>query len=296
VQGTFFNHVDGQTDEALMVDLLGLGSHTHPISFATYLSRNRVFAAYPKQSPEKIMVTWKGSLFNYFFASCWIDFRTRGVDRHPTAPCNLWENDKLAIIANRQFCRDHATNQIGSLTGHYATYGDNAWGLTACDNLVAPASHYISEYFSFGALPTEENARLGTKALHVGTVPVYGAASSINFVPTDSIAALRHDFDIPALWSSTFGFGDAFSMDPHYIGTVWDANGNPQVFYADYLNGPWINHTIMGINVGPMLLAIENYRSGEIWKLTGRNQHITAGLNSIFGPSSPAPLAKEETK
>ena len=295
-RGTFSGHVDGQTDEALMVDLLALGSHTHPISFKTYLSRNRVFASYPRQDPSKIMVTWKGSLFKYFFASCWLDFRKRGADRHPTQPCDLWENDRLAVIANRQFCIDHAASRVGGSNGHYATYGDNSWGLTACDNLVAPASHYISEYFAFGALPNEENALLGTKALQVGTVPVYGAASSINFLPTEVIAALRHDFEIPALWSSPFGFGDAYSLDPHYIGTVWDANGNPQVFYADYLNGPWINHTIMGVNVGPMLLAIDNYRDGGIWKLTGRNSEIIAGLNSVFGNGSLLPIAKKETQ
>jgi len=295
-RGTFYNHVDGQTDEALMVDLLALGSRTHPISFKTYLSRSRVFASYPHQDPDKIMVTWKGSLFNYFFASCWLDFRDRGKDRHPTKPCNLWENDRLAVIANRQFCIDHAASHAGGVNGHYATYGENSWGLTACDNLVAPASHYISEYFAFGALPNEENALLGTKALQVGTVPVYGAASSINFLPTEAIAALRHDFEIPALWSSPFGFGDAYSLDPHYIGTVWDAHGNPQVFYADYLNGPWINHTIMGINVGPMLLAIDNYRDGQIWKMTDKSPEIAAGLDSVFGTGSEKPIAKKESR
>ena len=294
--GTFSGHVDGQTDEALMVDLLALGSRTHPISFKTYLSRSRVFASYPRQDPSKIMVTWKGSLFNYFFASCWLDFRKRGADRHPTQPCDLWENDRLAIIANRQFCIDHAASRAGGSNGHYATYSDDSWGLSACDNLVAPASHYISEYFAFGALPNQENALLGTKALQVGTVPVYGAASSINFLPTEVIAALRHDFEIPGLWNSPFGFGDAYSLDPHYIGTVWDANGNPQVFYADYLNGPWINHTIMGINVGPMLLAIENYRDRGIWKLTDKNPEIIAGLDSVFGKGSPLPIAKKETQ
>ena len=297
VKGTFFNHVDGQTDEALMVDLLALGSHTHPISFETYLSRSRVFDSYPRgQDPDKIMVTWKGSLFNYFFASCWFDFRTRGADRHPTQPCDLWQNSKLAVIANRQFCIDHATNRVGGANGRYATYGENSWGLSACDNLVAPASHYVSEYFPFGALPTEENARLGTRALQVGTIPVYGAASSINLLPEDAIAALRHHLEIPALRSPALGFGDAFSLDPHYIGTVWDAHGNPQVYFADYLNGPWINHTIMGVNIGPMLLAIDNYRSGQIWKLTGRNTQIIAGLDSIFGTGSPAPLAKKDPK
>lgn len=296
IKGTFVGHVDGQTDEALMVDLLALGSRTHPVSFDTYLSRNRVFDSYPRKDPDKIMVTWKGSLFNYFFASCWLDFRKRGADRHPTHPCDLWENARLAVIANRQFCMDHAAPHSGGTNGHYFTYGPNSWGLTACDNLVAPASHYISEYFAFGALPTEENARTGTKALQVGTVPVYGAAGSINFLPAESIAALRHDFEIPRLWSSTFGFGDAYSLDPHYIGSVWDAQGNPQVFYADYLNGPWINHTIMGINVGPMLLAIDNYRNGHIWKLMSKDGPLTAGLNAVFGKGSPAPLAEGESK
>jgi hypothetical protein len=49
----------------------------------------------------------------------------------------------------------------------------------------------------------------------------------------------------------------------------------------------------MGINVGPMLLAIDNYRSGHIWKLTAKNPQIVAGLDSIFGTGSPAPAAKK---
>jgi hypothetical protein len=294
VEGTFFNHVDGQTDEALMVDLLALGSHTHPVTFATYLARKRVFASYPRDDAEKIMVTWKGSLFNYFFASCWLDFRNRGRDRDPAQPTDLWQNNRLAVIANRRFCIDHSARKPNSSSDHFATYGENCWGLTACDNLVAPASHYVSEYFPFGALPTQENALLGTKALQVGTIPVYGAAGSINYLPEESIAAMRHYFEIPALWNPMFGFADAFSLDPHYVGTVWDAHGNPQVFYADYLNGPWINHTIMGINVGPLLLAIDNYRGGAVWKSTARDPQIVAGLNSVFGSGSPTPFAKKD--
>jgi hypothetical protein len=294
VEGTFYNHVDGQTDEALMVDLLALGSRTHPVTFATYVARSRVFASYPRQDPDKIMVTWKGSLFNYFFASCWLDFRHRGVDRDPVHPWNLWENNRLAVLANRQFCIDHAATKANSSSERFATYGQNAWGLSACDNLVAPGSYYSGEYFAFGALPTQENTMLGTKALQVGTIPIYGAASSINFAPAEAIAALRHYFRVPALWSPVFGFADAFSLDPHYIGSVWDAHGNPQVFYADYLNGPWINHTIMGINIGPMLLAIDNYRSGQIWKLTDKNPHIVAGLDAVFGAGTPTTTAQKD--
>jgi hypothetical protein len=41
---------------------------------------------------------------------------------------------------------------------------------------------------------------------------------------------------------------------------------------------------MMGIDEGPMLLAIENYRSGLMWNLTNRNPKVKAGLDTIFGP------------
>jgi hypothetical protein len=289
--GTFLKHVDGQTDEAFMVDVLAMGSRTHPTSLENYLARNRIYGSYPPGNQSRIMVTWKGSLFNYFFASCWLDFENRGLDRHPTSPRDLWENDKRAILANRQFCIDHAAPRPGSADANYATYGESAWGLTACDNLVVPSAGLQSEYFSFGALPSEENIRFGTKPSQAGTLAVYGAVSSINFVPDAAIAALRHYYGIPGLWSPLFGFGDAFSLDPHYITSPYDPQGNPTIGVADYLNGPWINHMVMGINVGPMLLAIENYRSRMVWQLTSRNPQIAMGLDEIFGACSPNAVA-----
>jgi hypothetical protein len=281
--GTFFGHVDGQTDEALMMDVLALGSKTHPVKFETYLARNRVTGSYPSSSPNKILASWQGSLFNYFFANCWVDLRGRGPDRHPSDPRNLWQNDKFAVIANRQFCINHASGSAGGSNAFYTTYGENAWGLTACDNLVSPDYPAASEYWPFGALPTEEYIRKDLRPIHAGTIAVYGAASSINFLPRESIAALRHDFEIPKLWSPLFGFGDAYSLDPHYVEHVYDKAGNPRVRYAGFLNGPWINNVTLGVNEGPMLLAIENYRSGMIWKLTAKSPEFRAGLDRIFG-------------
>src|SRR5262249_9917396 len=121
---------------------------------------------------------------------------------------------------------------------------------------------------------------------HAGTIAVYGAAGSINYTPAESLTALRHYFDIPGLWSPLFGFGDAFSLDPHYLSSPYDEQGNPSIHFAAHLNGPWVNTMTMGINVGPMLLAIENHRSHQIWDLTSHNPEIIAGLDSIFGISS----------
>lgn len=280
--GTFFGHVDGQTDEALMVDVLAMGSKTHSTLLKTYLARNRLFGSYPAATQNNIMVSWKGSLFNYFFASCWLNLQSAGRDSHPSLPLDLWQNDKLAILADLQFCIDHARNRTGNSNDHYSTYGKTAWGLTACDNLVRSGTGSATEYCDFGALPNEESIRFGTKPSHLGTLAVYGAAGSINFVPRQSIGAIRHYFDIPDLWSPLFGFGDAFTLDPHYFDAAYDANGNRIIRSADYLNGPWINHMEMGVDAGAMLLAMENYRSGQIWKLTAKNPDIRAGLAQIF--------------
>jgi hypothetical protein len=53
---------------------------------------------------------------------------------------------------------------------------------------------------------------------------------------------------------------------------------------------------IMGINAGPMLLAIENYRTGMIWKLTSANHEIARGLDAIFGTSTPHDVAVSVSK
>jgi hypothetical protein len=226
-------------------------------------------------------------MFNYFFASCWLNFQDRGLDLHPESPCNIWQNDKLAIIANRQFCLDHTSRRTDSGNDRYATYSSTVWGLTACDNLTPPTSGTPSEYFAFGALPSEEDIRFGTKALQAGTIAVYGALSSVNYIPQAAINAMHGYLKVPGLWSPLFGFGDAFSTDPHYISPPYDLRGNPTIHYADYLNGPWVNHMVMGINAGPILLAIENYRSQFIWKLTADSPEIKTGLNQIFGVGTP---------
>lgn len=287
--GAFYRHVDGQTDEAFMVDVLALGSRTHRVAPETYLARSRVFGVYPLSSPDPILVTWRGSMFNYFFASCWLNFEARGLDLHPTRPVNIWRNNKLAIEANRRFCIAHASELAGEADGFYTSYGENSWGLTACDNLVAPDAMGPSEYFSFGALPSEENLRFNTRALHCGTVAVYGAGSSINYLPKESIAALRHFFEVPRLWNPLFGLGDAFSLDPHYLESPYDPEGNPTIRAAGYLNGPWINSMTMGVNVGPMLLAIENHRTGMTWKLLAKSPEMSAGLDRIFGIATIEP-------
>lgn len=289
----FEGYVDGYTDEALLVDILALGSQTHSTTMATYNARSRFLGVYPPTSSDCIAAAWTGSLFNYFFASCWLNLENSCVDRHATRPLNIWENNRRAIVANRQFCINHQDTVVGDGDDDYTTCSAVSWGLTACDNLVDPSSGPPSEYYAFGALPTQQNIQFPvTEAPHLGTIAVYGAGSSIMYTPQESLAALRNYYSSTSLWSPLFGFGDAYSSDPHYFEIdsntfqpIFDEQGNLKIHPAAWLNGvSWINHMIMAINEGPLLLAIENYRSGFVWDITNKNSNITTGLDTIFQP------------
>ena len=46
---------------------------------------------------------------------------------------------------------------------------------------------------------------------------------------------------------------------------------------------PDVAFGVGGYAAGPMLLAIENYRTGLIWNLTSKNAELKTGLDRIFG-------------
>ena len=60
-----------------------------------------------------------------------------------------------------------------------------------------------------------------------------------------------------------YGFKDAFN--PSYIFGEGNENG-------------WFDVDYLGIDQGPILLQIENHRSGLLWNLMKENPYIQAGL------------------
>ena len=183
----FIGHADGYTDEALLVDILGLGSSTHWITIETYNARSRYFGSYPTGSPS-IAASWTGSLFTYFFGNCWLDLQNRGEDCHSSYPLDIWENNRKAVVANRQFCIDHDDDNMWDGDDRYTTYNSTSWGLTASDNMIEMTTGCLSEYYAFGSLPTEQVIRgWASEAPHCGTIAVYGAAGAILFVPNQAI-------------------------------------------------------------------------------------------------------------
>jgi hypothetical protein len=121
----------------------------------------------------------------------------------------------------------------------WVDYGENVWGLTASD---IPAS-----YRARGAPPAESDD---------GTITPTAAGGSFAFTPHESLAALRHMYAAyrTQIWGR-YGFKDAF-------------NPSEKWFAADYL----------GIDQGPIVMMIENYRTGRIWQVFMRHPAIQRGL------------------
>jgi hypothetical protein len=131
--------------------------------------------------------------------------------------------------------------------GHYAGYGADDWGITAVDG---PG----------GYVPYEPNP-----VLDDGTLAPTGALSSMPYLPDASMRALKQFYrdDGAELWGP-FGFRDAFNQQQD-----WVANIN------------------MGLNQAPMVVMIENYRTGLIWKMFMKNPEIKPALERIgFKPDA----------
>jgi hypothetical protein len=118
-------------------------------------------------------------------------------------------------------------------------YGENVWGITACDGPTG--------YGARGAPPAQNDD---------GTIAPTAAAASIAFAPDIVIPTLHHFFDTyeSQLWS-VYGFKDAFNLTQDWWAT-------------DYI----------GIDQGPIIIMIENYRNEAVWSRFMENPDVLLGL------------------
>ena len=98
----------------------------------------------------------------------------------------------------------------------------------------------------------------------VGVIAPTAAISSMPYTPAESMAALKFYYYVlgDKLWKE-YGFVDAFS-----------------------LSKPWIASSFLAIDQGPIILMIENHRSGLLWNLFTSCPEVKAGMLSL-GFSAP---------
>ncbi|MCF2516303.1 glucoamylase family protein [Dyadobacter sp. CY351] len=98
-----------------------------------------------------------------------------------------------------------------------------------------------------------------------GTITPTAALSSFPYTPEQSMKALHHFYDDlgDKIWSE-YGFTDAFNESQN-----------------------WYAKSHLAIDQGPIIVMIENYRTGLLWKLFMKDPDVQNGLKKL-GFESPA--------
>lgn len=129
---------------------------------------------------------------------------------------------------------------------HFKGYGADSWGLTSSYSVKGYAGH----------APSEKN--------DIGVISPTAALSSFPYSPIESMRAMKHWYKDKKdkLWGK-YGFYDAFSETDN-----------------------WYIPRYLAIDQGPIVVMMENYRSGLLWKLFMSSPEIKAGLKKL-GFNSP---------
>ncbi len=131
---------------------------------------------------------------------------------------------------------------------HFSGYGPDAWGLTAADGPEGYVPH----------APDNADDR--------GTLVPTGALASFPYTPDASMAALKHYY-------RDLG------------GQLWDIYGPRDAFDPGH---NWVSPIYMGLNQAPIVVMVENYRTGLVWKNFMSNPEITGTLRKLDRLTSTA--------
>ena len=254
----FIPHDWNQYNESLLLYLLAIGSPTHAVPPATWAAWSARFdAVWDAKGPHPHLRF--PPLFGHQYSHVWIDFRGIRDPYMRAKGIDYFENSRRATLAQRDYAIANP--------GQFAGYGPNIWGLTACDgpgDFILEIDGRTREYFSYSAR--------GPGDRDDGTIAPTAAASSIAFAPEISIQAIT---EMRARYGSSvyqkYGFLDSFNQ------TLTDTT--TPLKHGKIVPGiGWVAGDYLGIDQGPIIAGIENWRTGMIWATMRKNVHIRRGL------------------
>jgi hypothetical protein len=237
-------------NEAMIMYIIAFGSPTHPASPKgwDYWTSRYVWAKYGGLD----LVNF-GPLFGHQYSHCWIDFRDIKDRYMREKGIDYFENSRRATYTQQAYARQNP--------GQWRDYSDSIWGLTACDG-PGDTSFVLDgkerQFHGYSARGVSVDW-----VLDDGTIAPTATASSIPFAPeicVPAVKALARKYGDQLL--RPLGFADAF---------------NPSFVTQRTPNG-WFDKDYLGIDQGPIVIMIENYRNGLVWKTMRKNPYVVEGL------------------
>ncbi len=236
-------------DEALILYVLGLGSPTFPLPAESY---EAWLSTYSWRKIYGFELVHEGSLFVHQMSHLWVDFRgiqdrymrDRGLD--------YFENSRRATYVQQEYA---VRNPHG-----FEGYSRECWGLTASEGpgpktlKVDGVRRRFYDYVARGVPDGPDD----------GTLAPWAAATSLPFAPEivfPSIRYYREKLDLSA--GNAYGFKATF---------------NPTFPERGRNKWGWVSPHHYGINQGPILIMVENYRTQLVWKLMRGCPYVVEGL------------------
>ncbi|MDB5095665.1 MAG: Tat pathway signal protein [Cyanobacteria bacterium RYN_339] len=230
-------------NESMILVLLGLGTAGHPLpdgAWGPYTAKVK-----PELLYGQTHVAF-GPQFGHQYSHGWVDFR--GI-QDPVARRLGWdwfENSRRATLAQFQYAQQNPKGWAG--------YGPLSWGLTACDgpgDVIKEADFggrrvKFDWYAARGITPADPDD---------GTIAPTAAAASLPFAPEIVLPTLaRWKRDRPDLWGPD-GWADGYND-----------------------TAKWVDKDRLGIDQGPIVIMLENYRSGFVWDVMKHDPVLRRGL------------------
>jgi len=182
----------------------------------------------------------------------WIDFRGIQDSYMRDKGSDYFENSRRATHVQQRYAIDNPLKFKG--------YGANCWGITASDG-PGPETIKIDgierQFFNYVA----RGVPFGPDD---GTLAPWAIVSSLPFAPGIVLPVIEHLIHTLHLKASNrYGFKATFNA------TYPVSSANPC---------GWVSPWHYGIDQGPIVLMIENYRSELLWRLTCQSPYIVSGL------------------
>ncbi len=242
----FLNYGWEGYSEAILLYVLGLGSPTHPLTEASFEAWT---VTYQWENLYGHEFLYAGPLFIHQFSHAWIDFRGIRDRFMREKQCDYFENSRRAAYVQREY----AIRNPHSFKG----YAQDCWGLSAGDGpsveprLVAGRRQAFYGYAARGAPFGPDD----------GTIAGSSTLAALVFAPEIALPAARNLYA-----RATRGEGDTLRASG-FNATVGEA-------------GPdgWLSDGEFGLDQGLIVLMIENFRSGLLWRLSRGCAYVQTGL------------------
>jgi hypothetical protein len=246
----FLNYYwDEGYSEAIILYVLALGSPTFaidPIGYRNWTS------SFKWENIDGVEYIHAGPLFIHQMSHLWLDFQSIQDDLNRKYKIDYFENSRRATYIQQQYAIKNPLN--------FKHYGENNWGFTASDGpgpariMIEGVEKIFYDYIARGVPFGPDD----------GTISPWAVVASLPFAPDIVLNTIRHAIKrLKEKNSANDGF---------------DASFNPVYQIAGIGEKGWVSPWKFGLNEGPMVIMIENFRTQLIWKIFKKCAYITNGL------------------